>query len=68
MSYIYGYTILNDISIRDDAKSDGSDGLFLSKNFDGSAPMGPCIVTKDELGDPHKLWMRLTVNGVLRQD
>jgi len=65
MDYIYGYTIVNDMSCRDQP---GDRGLFLAKNFDTSVPMGPCIVTADEVGDPHKLGMRLEINGVLKQD
>jgi len=65
MDYIFGYTILNDISARDQANDRG---LFLDKNFDTSAPMGPCIVTADEIGDPHTLAMKLKINGVTRQD
>jgi 2-keto-4-pentenoate hydratase/2-oxohepta-3-ene-1,7-dioic acid hydratase in catechol pathway len=65
MEHVYGYTIVNDLSCRDQP---GDRGLFLAKNFDTSAPMGPCIVTSDEIGDPHKLKMRLRVNGELRQD
>ncbi len=68
MDYIYGYTILNDLSIRDGGMSGGPDGFFFAKNFDGSAPMGPCIVTKDELSDPYKLGMKQWVNDELRQD
>jgi 2-keto-4-pentenoate hydratase/2-oxohepta-3-ene-1,7-dioic acid hydratase in catechol pathway len=65
MNYVFGYTILNDISARDQANDRG---FFLAKNFDTSAPMGPCIVTADEVGDPHTLGMRLKINGVTRQD
>ncbi len=65
MDYVYGYTIDNDVSCRDQP---GDRGLFLAKNFDTSVPMGPCIVTADEIGDPHKLGMRLKVNGELKQD
>ena len=65
MDHVFGYTILNDISARDQASDRG---LFLNKNFDTSAPMGPCIVTADEVGDPHTLGMKLKVNGVTRQD
>lgn len=68
MSHIYGYTIVNDISIRDGPRISGPNGLFYSKNFDGCAPMGPCIVTADEIGYPHKLRMRQTINGVIKQD
>jgi len=62
---IFGYTILNDISARDQADDRG---LFFGKNFDTSAPMGPCIVTANEIGDPHVLGMKLNVNGTTRQD
>jgi 2-keto-4-pentenoate hydratase/2-oxohepta-3-ene-1,7-dioic acid hydratase in catechol pathway len=65
MGYVFGYTIVIDMSCRDQP---GDRGLFLAKNFDTSVPMGPCIVTADEIGDPHKLGMRLEINGVLRQD
>ena len=68
MDYIYGYSILNDLSIRDGRGSGGPDGFFFAKNFDGSAPMGPCIVTKDEIPDPYKLGMKQWVNDELRQN
>lgn len=65
MEYIYGYTIVNDVSCRDQP---GDRGLFLAKNFDTSIPMGPFLVTADEIGDPHKLKMKLKINGEIRQD
>lgn len=65
LDHIFGYTIVNDISARDQTDDRG---FFLAKNFDTSVPMGPCIVTADELGDPHTLGMRLKVNGVTRQE
>lgn len=68
MSYIYGYTILNDLSIRDLGFGVRPDGFFFAKNFDGSAPLGPCIVTSDEIKDPYNLKMKQWVNGELRQD
>lgn len=68
MSIIYGYTIVNDLSIRDGPRKPGPDGLFYAKNFDRCAPMGPCIVTADEIGDPYKLQIKQWVNGELRQD
>ena len=66
--YVYGYTIVNDLSIRDGPRTGGPDGFFFAKNFDGCAPMGPCIVTKDEIGDVYKLKLRQTVNGRVRQN
>jgi acylpyruvate hydrolase len=65
MDYVYGYTIVNDMSCRDQPRDNG---LFLAKNFDTSVPMGPCIVTADEIPDPHKLKLRLKVDDELRQD
>ncbi|MCW3978524.1 MAG: fumarylacetoacetate hydrolase family protein [Candidatus Bathyarchaeota archaeon] len=65
MDYVYGYTIVNDLSLRDQPRDNG---LFLAKNFDTSTPMGPCIVTADEVGDPHRLRLRLKIDGEVRQD
>ncbi len=65
MDYVYGYTIVLDMSLRDQPSDRG---LFLAKNFDTSTPMGPCIVTADEVGDPHKLRLKLKVDGEVRQD
>jgi 2-keto-4-pentenoate hydratase/2-oxohepta-3-ene-1,7-dioic acid hydratase in catechol pathway len=66
--YIYGFTIVNDLSIRDGGRMGGPDGFFFAKNFDGCAPMGPCIVTKDEIDDVYKLKLKQTVNGKVRQN
>jgi acylpyruvate hydrolase len=66
--YIYGYTIVNDLSIRDGGRTGGPDGFFFAKNFDSCAPMGPCIVTKDEIEDVYKLKLKQTVNGTVRQN
>ncbi len=65
LDYIYGYTIVLDMSCRDQPRDNG---LYLAKNFDTSVPMGPCLVTADEIGDPHKLRLVLKVDGKLRQD
>ena len=64
MEYIYGYTIVNDVSCRDQPVDRG---LFLAKNFDTSVPLGPFLVTADEIGDPHKLKMKLKINGEIRR-
>jgi acylpyruvate hydrolase len=66
--YIYGFTIVNDLSIRDGGRTGGPDGFFFAKNFDCCAPMGPCIVTKDEIGDVYKLKLKQTINGKVRQN
>ncbi|HVB05531.1 MAG TPA: fumarylacetoacetate hydrolase family protein [Acidimicrobiales bacterium] len=65
MEYVFGYTAGVDISER---ASDSLNWGFLGKSGDGFKPIGPCIVTPDELGDPHALQVRLSVDGVLRQD
>ena len=61
MSYIFGYTAGVDVSAR------GAWG-YLSKAYDGFKPLGPCIVTADEIPDPHALNVRLSVDGQPRQD
>lgn len=67
--YIVGYTILNDISARDWQRGETSQGmLLLGKNFDTFCPMGPVLVTRDEIPDPNDLAIGLKVNGGVRQD
>jgi len=66
--YVAGYTVFNDISARDVQFAEMKHGLInLGKNFDTFAPMGPCLVLKDQLDDPHDLDMELRVNGEIRQ-
>ncbi len=66
MDYVFGYTVINDVSARD--RQSDHQQFFKGKSMDGSCPMGPWIVTKDEIADPHKLQLRCTVNGVLKQN
>ena len=63
---IFGYTILNDVTMRDLQREDRQ--WLRAKGSDGFAPMGPVVVTADELGDPQALRMRSTVNGETWQD
>lgn len=67
MEHVFGYTILNDISARDVQRKHGGQ-YFKGKGLDGSAPMGPWIVTADQIPDPHALRVRCLVNGEVRQD
>jgi 2-keto-4-pentenoate hydratase/2-oxohepta-3-ene-1,7-dioic acid hydratase in catechol pathway len=67
LTHIFGYTVLNDISARDLQHAPGLQ-WFQGKSLDGSCPMGPWIVTADEIPDPQALRLRLWVNGVLKQD
>jgi acylpyruvate hydrolase len=62
---VAGYTIFNDVSARDIQKRTSQ--WLLGKSFDTFGPMGPVLVTTDELPDPHCLDLELTVNGVPKQ-
>jgi 2-keto-4-pentenoate hydratase/2-oxohepta-3-ene-1,7-dioic acid hydratase in catechol pathway len=63
---IAGYTIANDISVRDWQLRTPT--MTMGKSFDTHGPLGPFVVTADELGDPHRLAIRTFVNDELRQD
>ncbi|AOD23294.1 MULTISPECIES: fumarylacetoacetate hydrolase family protein [Rhodococcus] len=65
MNHVFGYSIVNDISARDQRRSGQ---WFFSKGQDSYKPFGPMVVTADELGDPHTLQLSLTVNGEQRQN
>jgi len=64
--YIFGYTVFNDISARDIQFKDGQ--WTRGKSFDTFAPIGPCITTPKQIGDPTDLRLRTRVNGEIRQD
>ena len=67
--YIGGYVIFNDITARDIQRREMRSGVFsFCKAIDTFCPLGPWIVTPDELGDPHDLRMELRVNGEPRQE
>jgi 2-keto-4-pentenoate hydratase/2-oxohepta-3-ene-1,7-dioic acid hydratase in catechol pathway len=63
--YIFGYTIFNDLSARDEQTQEmlSNLGPGKGKDFDNSNPIGPCIVTADEIPDPYTLEMIVRVNG-----
>ena len=63
---IAGYTIANDVSVRDWQLRTPT--MTMGKSFDTHGPLGPWIVTADELGDPHALRIKTCVNDELRQD
>jgi acylpyruvate hydrolase len=68
MEYVCGYTVYNDISERNLQLFEMGHGLLLgAKNRDTFAPMGPWIVTRDEVRDPQNLTLTLRVNGEVRQ-
>jgi 2-keto-4-pentenoate hydratase/2-oxohepta-3-ene-1,7-dioic acid hydratase in catechol pathway len=75
MQHVAGYAVANDVSFRDLQFSTRSDSAAVAlgsnwvkgKNLDSSFPLGPWLVTKDEIPDPHDLEISLTVNGKTRQ-
>ena len=66
LDHVFGYTIVNDISARE--LQFRTSQWFKGKSLDGSCPMGPVIVTTDEIRDPQRLRLRLSVNGTAKQD
>jgi 2-keto-4-pentenoate hydratase/2-oxohepta-3-ene-1,7-dioic acid hydratase in catechol pathway len=64
-AHIFGYTIFNDLSARDEQSQEmlSNLGPGKGKDFDNSNPIGPCIVTADEIPDPYALEMKVRVNG-----
>ena len=63
--HVFGYTIINDVSARDWQMHTPT--FTMGKSFDTHGPIGPWIVTADEIGDPHDLGLRCFVNGEKRQ-
>ena len=69
LNYVAGYAAFNDISARDVIRDENKTGIHLmGKSFPGFAPMGPYLVTADEIRDPQNLKLKLSVNGEIRQD
>jgi 2-keto-4-pentenoate hydratase/2-oxohepta-3-ene-1,7-dioic acid hydratase in catechol pathway len=64
--YIFGYTVLNDVSAR--VLQTTHKQWYFGKSLDGFTPIGPCITTADEIAFPPALKISATVNGELRQD
>ena len=66
MSHVFGYSVLNDVTARD--LQSRHKQFFKGKSIDGYCPMGPWIVTADEIEDPQQLEVRLRVNGITKQE
>ncbi len=66
MDHVFGYLVVNDVSARDWQMH--SQTMTVGKSFDTHGPIGPWIVTADEIADPHALNLRCIVNGEVRQD
>lgn len=72
LDHVFGYTVVNDVTARDRQVRRSPQGLTWyevgrGKAFETSAPLGPCIVTADEIPDPQNLQLRTRINGDLRQ-
>jgi len=68
MKHVFGYTTAHDVSARDwQMKRNGGQWL-IGKTMDDFCPLGPALVTKDEIDDPHNLDLQCVVNGVTKQD
>lgn len=65
-AYVFGYSVLNDVSARDVQHQTSQ--FFIGKSIDGYCPMGPWIVTADEIADPQNLTLRCRVNGQVKQE
>lgn len=63
--HVFGYTVINDVSARELQRRHKQ--FFIGKSLSGFCPMGPCIVTADEIGDPHDLDLWCRVNGEEKQ-
>jgi 2,4-didehydro-3-deoxy-L-rhamnonate hydrolase len=66
MEYVFGYTILHDVGARYIQFKDNNE--IMGKNFVSFCPIGPCIVTKDEIPNPEKCRISLKINGEIQQD
>lgn len=66
LDYVFGYTVLNDVTARDRQKWHKQ--FYIGKSYKGCCPIGPVIVTADEIPDPHALDLRSWVNGDLKQE
>jgi 2-keto-4-pentenoate hydratase/2-oxohepta-3-ene-1,7-dioic acid hydratase in catechol pathway len=68
LDYVLGYTCANDVSARDWQIKWGESQWCRGKTFDTFAPLGPCLVTTDEISDPNSLSIRTILNGETMQD
>jgi 2-keto-4-pentenoate hydratase/2-oxohepta-3-ene-1,7-dioic acid hydratase in catechol pathway len=68
LDYVLGYTAANDVSARDWQKRLGGGQYCQGKSFDTFCPIGPVLVTRDEIPDPNRLAIRTVLNGQVMQD
>ena len=65
---VFGYTCAIDVTARGEGRNTWKKGSWLGKSFDTFAPLGPCIVTADEIPDPNNLWVQFWNNDELRHN
>jgi 2-keto-4-pentenoate hydratase/2-oxohepta-3-ene-1,7-dioic acid hydratase in catechol pathway len=68
LDFVLGYTCANDVSARDWQKKKGGGQWSRGKSFDSFCPLGPCLVTPDEIPNPNALAIRAILNGITVQD
>jgi 2-keto-4-pentenoate hydratase/2-oxohepta-3-ene-1,7-dioic acid hydratase in catechol pathway len=68
MDHVFGFTVAQDITARDWQKKKNGGQWLLGKSMDGSCPLGPSVVLKEVVADPHALPIRCKVNGKVKQD
>lgn len=68
MDHVFGYTVAQDISARDWQKQRNGGQFLLGKSMDTFCPLGPAVVHKSLVADPHRLRIQCSVNGVNKQD
>jgi len=68
LDYVLGYTCSNDVSARDWQIKRGGGQWSRGKSFDTFSPLGPCLVTRDEIPDPNQLAIRTVLNEKVMQD
>jgi 2-keto-4-pentenoate hydratase/2-oxohepta-3-ene-1,7-dioic acid hydratase in catechol pathway len=68
LDHVFGYTCANDVSARDWQVRKQRNQWARGKSFDTFCPLGPCVVTRDEISDPNKLRIRAILNGKTMQD
>jgi 2-keto-4-pentenoate hydratase/2-oxohepta-3-ene-1,7-dioic acid hydratase in catechol pathway len=66
LEHVFGYTLLHDVSARDVQFRNNQ--ITLGKNFDTFCPIGPCVVTRDEIPHPDRIGLRTFLNGQKMQD
>jgi 2-keto-4-pentenoate hydratase/2-oxohepta-3-ene-1,7-dioic acid hydratase in catechol pathway len=67
LAHVFGYTVLNDVTARD-IQNEWGGQWFKGKSLDGSCPVGPWVLTRDEIADVQSLHLQLRINGAVKQD